>query len=164
MNREEKALVAVLADGAQSRSSGEKAVAFQGADPSDLAIGLIANVGKAARDQEERVAHVLRETEQVIKTYRERLDAAEKRASETEAGMDHAKSELRALVDRLGKARDALAALKDRVIAKENDLAAMNVRAEAAKQEALDMSAVLSMLIEEIKSSLPTKPGSSASL
>ncbi len=159
MNREEKALVGVLADGAQSRAGGEKAVASEGADPSDLAIGLIANVGKAARDQEERVAHVLKETEAVIKTYRERLGTAEKRASDAESGLEEAKAELRRLVEKLGKARDLLAALRDRVIAKENALAAMNLRAESAKQEALDMSAVLSMLIEEIKTRFPTRSG-----
>jgi chromosome segregation ATPase len=164
MNREEKALVAVLADGAQFRARGERAVASGGGDASDLAIGLIANVGKAARDQEERVAHVLRETERVIRTYRERLEAAERRASDAEAGLEEAKDELRSLVEKLGKARDTLTTLKDQVITKENTLAAMTVRAESAKQEALDMSAVLSVLIEEIKSSFPAKSGSAPHL
>ncbi len=159
MNREEKALVAALAE-SQSRASGGRPVASDPGDPGDLAVGLIASVGRAARDQEERVAHVLRETETVINTYRERLGAAEKRASDAEASLEEAKHDLRLLVEKLGRARDSLVALKDRVIAKESALATMNERAEIAKQDALDMSAVLSMLIEEIKASLPTRFGS----
>jgi len=51
--------------------------------------------------------------------------------------------------------------LKERVLSRERDLAAMNERAEAAKCRALDMTAVLAMLIEEIRAKLPARSGSS---
>lgn len=153
MNGRSKSLIGASAEVALARADGGQAPAF---DPAGVALGLIHSAGVATRDQEERVAHAITGMEQIIREHQERLDTVEKRASDAEAALEQAQEEIKALIARLGDARDSLAGLKDLVLATESKLAAMNARGEAAQRQALDMSAVLSMLIEEIKTKLPT--------
>jgi len=127
--------------------------------PADLALNLIFEAGSAMRTQEERIAHAVFELRQVIQLHQANLEKAETRANIADSALHEARIELNTLIAKLCKARDTLVALKEDVVARERDLAAMNERAEAAKRQALDMSAVLSMLIEEIRSKLPTAFG-----
>lgn len=127
--------------------------------PADIALNLIFEAGSAMRDQEDRIAHAVSELKRIVQGHQGNLEQAESRASIAESELLEAKIEVKALFEKLCNARDSLAALKEVVVAKERDLAAMNERAEAAKRQALDMSAVLSMLIEEIRSKLPTSFG-----
>jgi len=127
--------------------------------PADLALNLIFEAGSAMRTQEERIAHAVFELRQVIQLHQANLEKAETRANIADSALHEARIELNTLIGKLCKARDTLVALKENVVARERDLAAMNERAEAAKRQALDMSAVLSMLIEEIRSKLPTTFG-----
>jgi chromosome segregation ATPase len=127
--------------------------------PADLALNLIFEAGSAMRTQEERIAHAVFELRQVIQLHQANLEKAETRANIADSALHEARIELNTLIAKLCKARDTLVALKEDVVARERDLAAMNERAEAAKRQALDMSAVLSMLIEEIRAKLPTAFG-----
>jgi hypothetical protein len=127
--------------------------------PADVALNLIFEAGSAMRTQEERIAHAVFELRQVIQIHQANLEKAETRAHIADSALNEARIELNALIEKLCKARDTLVALRENAVAKERDLAAMNERAEAAKRQALDMSAVLSMLIEEIRSKLPTAFG-----
>jgi chromosome segregation ATPase len=155
MNGEKKALTE--APGHAASHGVETTLASESLDAAEVAIRLILQASVATRDQESRVTRAINEMEQSIRTQLQRLRDVEERASDAEAGLDEAREEIKALVERLGRARDSLAGLRDAVLAREAALAAMNERAEDAKRQALDMSAVLSMLIEEIRSRLPTK-------
>lgn len=157
MNGEKKSLVEASKTVALHGAGRAQALTPQTSDPAEVAIGLILEAGVATRDQEARVAQAVRDMEQIIRTQLQSLREVEKRASDAEAGLDQTREEMNALIERLSQARDSLAGLRDAVLAREEALAAMNERAEIAKQQALDMSAVLSMLIEEIKSRLPNK-------
>jgi chromosome segregation ATPase len=158
MNGEKKSLIEASKNVALHGAGRAQAPTIsETSDPAEVAIGLILEAGVATRDQEARVAQAIRDMEQIIRTQLQKLREVEKRASDAEAGLDQTREEMNALIERLSLARDSLAGLRDAVLAREDALAAMNERAEIAKQQALDMSAVLSMLIEEIRSRLPNK-------
>jgi chromosome segregation ATPase len=157
MNGEKKSLIEASKNVALHGAGRAQAPISETSDPAEVAIGLILEAGVATRDQEARVAQAIRDMEQIIRTQLQKLREVEKRASDAEAGLDQTREEMNALIERLSQARDSLAGLRDAVLAREDALAAMNERAEIAKQQALDMSAVLSMLIEEIRSRLPNK-------
>lgn len=156
MNGEKNTLI-VASTSADPQSNASKDMNSTDASaPADIALNLIFEAGSAMRNQEERIAHAVSELKRVVQFHQGNLEQAEDRANSAESELLEAKIEMKALFEKLCNARDSLAALKEIVVAKERDLAAMNERAEAAKRQALDMSAVLSMLIEEIRSKLPT--------
>lgn len=159
MNGEKNTLIVASAGADLQPDSPKDSNSTDLSAPADIALNLIFEAGSAMRDQEERIAHAVSELKRVVQGHQGNLEQAEFRANIAESELLDAKIELKALFEKLCNARDSLATLKEVVVARERDLAVMNERAEAAKRQALDMSAVLSMLIEEIRSKLPTSFG-----
>ncbi len=159
MNGEKNTLIVASTTADPQADSLKAAASTDESTPADIALNLIFEAGSAMRTQEERFAHAVSELKRVVQSHQGNLEQAEARVVIAESELLEAKVEMKALFEKLCIARDSLAALKEIVVAKERDLAAMNERAEAAKRQALDMSAVLSMLIEEIRSQLPTSFG-----